>query len=275
MRPKTLLILPLVVALCAGAHAAELAGLQSLGQTHRHVVDSAVLDHRYHVFVGLPDGYGDDPDRRYPTVYVLDGGELYPMFVSYARYLRQGEEVPELIVVGVSYGTRDWRAGNNRSHDFTAPAADRDFWGGAPSFSEFLATELMPMIEREYAADEARRVVFGQSLGGQFALYAAQAEPGLFWGHIASNPALHRNLSFFLETRAAAGNSGSRPMLFVSSGTHDDERFRTPALAWIEHWRSQPDLPWELQTVDLAGYGHFSAAPVAFRAGLRWLFAAD
>jgi predicted alpha/beta superfamily hydrolase len=38
-----------------------------------------------------------------------------------------------------------------------------------------------------------------QGLGGQFVLYTALTRPDLFWGHIASNPALHRNLPFYPE----------------------------------------------------------------------------
>lgn len=266
----------LLIALLAsgGANAADVRGLQSLDATHRHVVDSRRTDHRYYVFVGLPDGYEDQPEKRYPTVYVLDGGELYPMFVTYGRYLNSNDEVPELIVVGISYGTRDWREGNGRSHDFTAPAPGQDHWGGADDFSAFLATELLPKIESEYRADPARRIVFGQSLGGQFALFAAQQKPRLFWGHIASNPALHRNLPFYLGA-APASDDIPQSKLFVSSGTADDDRFRGPALEWIAHWQAQGERPWALQTADLHGYGHFSAAPAAFRAGLRWLFAEE
>lgn len=265
----------LCAALIDSALAADVRGLQSLDRTHRHVIDSPAAEHRYHVFVGLPDSYEDEPDRQYPVVYVLDGGELYPLFVSYAGYLNSGGETPELIVVGIAYGTRDWRAGNNRSHDFTAPADDADHWGGAADFGEFLSSELMPMVEREYRANPARRIIFGQSLGGQYVLHAALTRPELFWGHIASNPALHRNLPFFLEAGPAVAGGAERPKLFVSSGTRDDARFRDPARRWMAHWQGRAETPWSLRTVDLDGHGHFSAAPAAFRAGLIWLFAED
>jgi len=34
------------------------------------------------------------------------------------------EEIPEAILVGISYGTDDWQQGNLRSTDFTAPSAE-------------------------------------------------------------------------------------------------------------------------------------------------------
>lgn len=260
--------------LAAASHAADVTGLQSLDNTHRHVIESAAAGRSYNVFVGVPADYDTAEERRYPTVYVLDGGELYPLFVSYAHYLRSGEEIPGVIVVGISYGTRDWRQGNNRSQDFTAPAADQDHWGGAEAYQRFLADELMPMIEAEYRSDPAQRILFGQSLGGQFVLHAAQTEPTLFAGYIASNPALHRNLDHFLEPLDAPA-AATRPKLFVSSATADDARFREPALRWMAHWRAVPATPWQLRAVDLPGHGHFSAAPVAFRSGLRWILGTD
>ena len=130
MQALSRLCLSLLALLASGVSlAADVRGLQSLEATHRHVLDSRATDHRYHVFVGLPDGYEDRPDKRYPAIYVLDGGELYPMFVTYGRYLNSNAEVPELIVVGISYGTRDWREGNDRSH--ISPPRQRSATSGA------------------------------------------------------------------------------------------------------------------------------------------------
>ena len=265
----------LVAAVVRLADAAETDALQGLGDTRYHEVTSTAAGRSYHIVVGLPAGYRDGGDTRYPTVYVLDGGELYPMLSAYRRYLRFGEEIPELILVAISYGTDDWQNGNDRGHDFTAPSTEREHWGGAADFQRFLADELMPKIESEYRSQSDRRIVFGQSLGGQFVLHAALTEPGLFWGHIASNPALHRNLPFFLELHGAAPDDGLRPRLFVASGSDDDERFRVPALEWMSHWSAIEARPWALATVTLEGHSHFSAPPAAFRRGLAWLFAPD
>ncbi|MEO1247458.1 MAG: alpha/beta hydrolase-fold protein [Pseudomonadota bacterium] len=259
----------LVIAQLSAGEAVTPDGLHGLGQTIHHEIVSEQAEHRYHVLVGLPADYDETAPERYPVVYILDGGALYPLLRGYQRYLRFGEETPSVILVGISYGTDDWQQGNNRSHDFTAPSEERDFWGGAGDFGKFLETELIPAIEDGYRADQDRRILFGQSLGGQFVLYAAQTKPALFWGYIASNPALHRNLEFFLETRPPAARDAN---LFVSSGSADDPRFREPALGWIAHWSAVADPPWRLETRTLAGHGHFSAPPAAYRAGMRWLF---
>jgi predicted alpha/beta superfamily hydrolase len=243
-----------------------------MGQTEYHRIEPQQLDRVYHVFVRLPESYPTSGETAYPTIYLLDGGITYPLFAAYYRYLTLGEEIPEAILVGISYGTGDWQQGNLRSTDFTAASSESEHYGGAPLFQKFLSDELIPLIEQRYRSKANRRVIFGQSIGGQFVLYTALTKPKLFWGHIASNPALHRNLPFFLQDVEAPSKTPEDPRLFVSSASHDDPRFRVPARRWIDHWSGRAPLPWALETVTLEGFGHFSAAPAAFRQGVRWLF---
>ena len=249
----------------------SIEGLQGLDETRHHVVESDVLDKQLHVLVGLPDGYDPSADESYPTVYILDGGELYPLLKPYSNYLYNGREAPKLILVAISYGTGDWEKGNDRSHDYTAPTEEREYWGGAADFQAFLADELLPYIEESYRSTRDKRIIFGHSLGGQFVLYTAQTRPGLFWGHIASNPALHRNLPLFLSLRPEPPQSPSH--LFVGDGAEDDARFLEPRTRWIEYWNEQSTRPWALRIEPLDGHNHFSAPPASFRRGIRWLFA--
>jgi len=245
--------------------------LQGLGDTRYHLVQSEVIGRPFHVYVMLPEGYDASAKREYPTLYVLDGGELFPMMTSYYGYLNFSGEVPDAIIVGIAYGSRDFAGGNYRSTDYTAPSAERDYWGGAAAYQRFLETELLPLVEQTYSADSDTRVIFGQSIGGQFVLYTALTRPDLFWGHIASNPALHRNLPFFLQQHNGTAIKG-RSKLFVSSGELDDPEFRVPAVAWMTYWSSQEETPWELRTMTLDGHSHMSAPPAAFRQGMMWLF---
>ena len=264
-------IAALLLVLLGTANAAEpdVRFLQSLGDIRYHPVHAEEVERDFHVYVRLPEGYAESDDE-YPTLYVLDGGELLPMFASYYRYLNFGEEVPDMIIVGIAYGSDDFEGGNFRSTDYTAPSAEREYWGGAGGFQAFLEAQLFPLVEGEYRSRQSRRIVFGHSIGGQFVLYTAMTKPKLFWGHVASNPALHRNLEFFLEEQADySGPAQTR--LFVASGTNDDPRFREPALQWAAHWTDR-DVPWRWQFVDLDGHSHMSAPPAAFRQGLGWLF---
>jgi predicted alpha/beta superfamily hydrolase len=252
---------------------ADISLLQGISDTRYHRLESKQTNHEYHVFVRLPEGYASEENIGLPTVYLLDGGITYPLLAGYYRYLSfLGEEIPEAILVGIAYGTDDWENGNTRGTDFTAASAEREHYGGAPRFQKMLSEELLPLIERTYRSSADRRIIFGQSLGGQFVLFTALTQPRLFWGHIASNPALHRNLPFFLKTHGNSQLDRGRSRLFVGSGTLDDSRFHEPAQKWIKHWSAVKATPWDLKTVDLEGHSHMSAPPASFRQGMRWLF---
>ena len=263
------LTLLLFLAAIACAQADNTNVLQGLGQPTYHSVKSPQSQSTYHLIVRLPAEY--DKNSRYPTIYLLDGGISYPLLSAYYHYLRFTEEIPAMIMVGISYGTDDWQKGNARSTDYTARSPQREHWGGAAKFQHLLKNAILPLIENNYSSDPEKRLIFGNSLAGQFVLYTAMTQPGLFAGHIASNPALHRNLSFYLDEKNLGPIVRSRPKLFVSSGSNDDPQFREPATKWMEYWEKQNKHPWILKTETLNNEGHMSAIPEAFVLGTRWI----
>jgi predicted alpha/beta superfamily hydrolase len=266
----------LVTATAAAQPAAGAAAerMQAIADTRLHVLDSTIVERPFKILVKLPADYAEKSAATYPVVYLLDGGAIFPMLAAYYRYLRFEEAVPDLIVVGLSYGSDSFEQGNYRSTDYTAPSAERDYWGGAADFLRVLETEVFPLVEGGYRAEPGQRILFGQSIGGQFVLFAALNKPDLFSGLIASNPALHRNLDYFLNFeflnfKPGPGKHATR--LFVASGSEDAARFREPALAWMQKWGADPEPPWDLRAITIDGYGHFSIAPESFRLGLRWI----
>ena len=132
------------------AASVDLQYLQSIGDASYHRVESEIVGRGYHVFVKLPADYDDANDTPYPTVYVLDGGALFPLFAAYYRYLNFGEEIPDSIIVGISYGSDTSEQGNYRSTDYSAPSEEREDWGGAANYQSFLREELIPLIEKNY-----------------------------------------------------------------------------------------------------------------------------
>jgi len=266
------LVTVFLLTVSAASSAVETRFMQGLGDTDYQRIDSEILDRYFHIFVMLPDEYEQRSEENYPTIYLLDGGALFPLLSAYYRYLHLEEEIPDAIIVGISYGSDTFEDGNYRATDYTAKSSDRDYWGGADKFQNFLSDELLPFIERTYRSRANRRVIFGHSIGGQFVLYTALTKPNLFWGHVASNPALHRNLPFFMQRYGKVETAGERSKLFVGSGSKDELRFRVPTLEWIEHWSNNDDNPWQLKTMTLEGHTHMSAPPASFRHGMTWLF---
>jgi predicted alpha/beta superfamily hydrolase len=204
-------------------------------------------------------------------VYVLDGDSLFPILAADQLFLTYDEGIPDVIVVGIAYGSFD-PAINRRDLDYVQ--ADGSSLGdqqrGAAAFHRFLQSELIPDVERRYRTVPERRVLFGQSLGGDFVLYSAFTHPDVFWGLIASNPTLDPVRDRFLlsPTPSKRRDIG----LVVTSGSRDRPRDRSRAVAWFHTWQDRGDAPWKLKTATIEGGTHSANSVDSYRIGMTWLF---
>ncbi len=229
-------------------------------------------DRPYHVFISYPERYAAEPERRYPIVYLLDGDSLFPLLAPQQLFLHYDEDLPETIVVGIAYGSFDPPT-NARGYDFSAPAADaRADQGGAPAFLRFLKSELIPQVEARVRADPARRVLVGQSRSGYFALWSAYADADLFWGRIASNPAVTPGGDLLLSRPIAAPARDDLGVVLVSGTRDDSAERRAGAKAWGERWEQAADAPWQANLIELEGGTHAASIGEAYRVAMLWLF---
>lgn len=220
---------------------------------------SAAMGSTYHIYVRYPEDYTSKPQAKYPIVYVLDGDSAFPLIAPEHLFLTYDDKLPDAIIVGIAYGS------------FAPPVNHRevDFGSRAPDFQRFLADELIPAVEKRTRADPNRRILIGQSFGGNFVLYSAFTRPDLFWGRIASNPSarMHPDL---MGTAPAAASRGDLKLVVVS-GTANNAQGRDAALSWVSRWRER-QLPWSLDEVDIPGGTHAADFANAYRLGLHKLF---
>lgn len=245
--------------------------LFGLGDREMFVLHSQTLDRDFHILVRLPRSY-DESERSYPMALLLDGGILFPMLVPFQLLMEVQDNAEELIVVGVSYGGLGFANGNLRGTDYTAPSPDVAFFGGAMAYQDFLADELLPRLQADYRLDAGRRLLLGQSLGGQFAIHAALTRPELFSTYVAVNPALHANLDHFLALVPQADAAPTR--LLVALGTEDDPRFRLPTLEWLERRPTCTECSLTLELLELPDGHHATSAPAAYFEVVSRLFPA-
>ncbi|WP_395005195.1 alpha/beta hydrolase [Undibacterium sp.] len=227
----------------------------------------------FHINVRLPLGYQASDAKTYPVVYVLDGDSLFPLLAPTHLFLNLDEKLPEAIIVGISYGSFD-PAINKRDIDFNAPAADaKPGEDGAPRFLAFLKSELIPKIENQFRANAAKRVLVGQSRGGYFVLWSALEDPDLFWGRVASNPALAPGRARFFE--AATSHSRKDLKLAIASGSRDTEQRQRNATEWGTTWSSRADVPWAVNLIKLEGGTHAATIGETYRRAMLWLFESE
>src|SRR5690606_8761230 len=119
----------------------------------------------------LPDGYDDDPDARYPVLYLLHGGGDGEMSWTDKGEAEEATAGLPLIVVmpGVTgHGNYvDWYNGGR---------------GGAPMWETFILAQLLPWVDANLRTVGTRegRAVAGLSMGGGGAMGFAARHPDLF-----------------------------------------------------------------------------------------------
>ncbi|WP_269520116.1 alpha/beta hydrolase-fold protein [Alteromonas sp. BMJM2] len=150
---------------------------------------SKVLKEEREVVVQLPKGYAENPDKKYPVIYRLDGAVNLPLMNAVLESLQSENAAPEVIIVAIENTDRFRDLFPTANEDPYGPVG---YGGGGANFLSFITTELIPMVENKYRVHDFR-VIAGGSAGGVFGLYALTQNPKLFKAVIAYSPAVWWN----------------------------------------------------------------------------------
>ena len=163
-----------------------------VGSTHR--IRSNVYGDEQVLTVRLPRGYADDPTRRYPILFSVDGGpdQDFELLAGVAAEAELSTSFEPFILIGVH--TQD------RYRQLTPAMTrlplerlrenfrDRMVPGGADRFRDYLERDVIPWASARYRSD--RRILTAASLGGLFVLETFLRRPELFDDYIALTPSL-------------------------------------------------------------------------------------
>ncbi|HZF95473.1 MAG TPA: alpha/beta hydrolase-fold protein [Allosphingosinicella sp.] len=166
-----------------------------------HALRSAALGEERRINVRLPSGYATESERRYPVLYVLDGGvaQDFPHMAGLAQHGEISGTFDEFIVVGIET--------KNRIRELTTPNRDERYvtfyrangepvefanGGGAEGFRRHIAEEVIPWIEANHRTN-GRRTLIGESLAALFVVDTLLRRADLFHDYVAISPSLWWN----------------------------------------------------------------------------------
>lgn len=241
-------------------------------RVQQRTLSSAVLGETRAYLVHLPEGYADQPDQRYPVIYVLDGSSQDLHTAASAALMARIGVLPGMIVVGIPNVS-----GPGRQRDYTPPGMRQDLdeddtrLGGGDRFLDFIETELVPAVEGEFRTN-GRRELAGHSRGGLLVMHAFVSRPGQFAAFHAHSPALWRDDQAMVERlqAALAAGPGAPARLFLSLGEHENPRMAAAyeAAVAVLSDSAPPGLRWRAYRTPGADHGNNGerATPV----GLQW-----
>ncbi|WP_375290436.1 alpha/beta hydrolase [Qipengyuania sp.] len=245
-----------------------------------HEISSSVYGETKLISVRLPRGYADDPDRRYPVVFSVDGGpeQDFELLSGIAAEAEFSTSFEPFILIGVRT--------DNRYAELTPPLermkpetlteifGDRMQPDGAPKFREFLARDVIPWATSRYRTD--RKVLTAASLGGVFVVDTLLENPELFDDYIALTPSVWWDEGRVVDEAATkpAAQAPSDRRIYITMG---DEGVGNRSGEWLQTLvsafsSSAPDgLKWVF--VDRAGSEeHRTMALMGWLDAFRTLF---
>ncbi|WP_187336700.1 alpha/beta hydrolase [Novosphingopyxis iocasae] len=206
-----------------------------IGSVHR--ISSTVYGDEQIVTVRLPRGYADDPKRRYPVVFSVDGGpdQDFELLSGIAAEAEFSTSFEPFILIGVktkdrySQLTPDWtRIDPERLSDVFG---DRMVPGGASQFRRYLETDIIPWATGRYRT--GRKALTSVSLGGLFVIDTFLATPELFDDYIALTPSVWWDGGRIVDEAAAklAKQDASNRRIYFTMG---DEGVGNRNGLWLE-----------------------------------------
>jgi enterochelin esterase-like enzyme len=157
------------------------------GRIERHTIDSQLLrdnplgdPHERPIWVYLPPGYDDTPDRHYPSVYVIQGYSAN--VTSWANRMPYRRTYPELVDAVFTTGdvppavvifVDAWTAYGG-SQFLDSPGTGR--------YHSYLCDEVVLWVDNRYRVipDRDHRAITGKSSGGYGAMITPMLRPDLF-----------------------------------------------------------------------------------------------
>ncbi|MDB5210430.1 MAG: alpha/beta hydrolase [Sediminibacterium sp.] len=198
--------------------------------TKEFSIQAAASGANYNIKVGLPLNYNSS-GAKYATIYVLDGEENFDFVANECRRISEKYGTKNVLVVSIGYG-------NDRSIDYT-PTKVSSLTGGGSQFLNFIKTQLIPAIEKNYNVDTTRdgRVILGHSYGGLFGGYVYGVGNKLFGNYILLSPSFWFDnlVSLQFEKDNRANNKNRKQLVFMGLGEAENYgRMQAPFEAFYQ-----------------------------------------
>lgn len=248
-----------------------------------------VSGRHYDIMVSLPDGFAEQPERRWPLVVLADGGRAFPHLSCIGRRLAREGAIREAVIVGLSYAAGE-DLENSRRRDYTpVPRAGSALaYGGAAPYQTYLRDVVLRHVEAAFRTDPGQRYFWGHSYGGLLGAHILFTEPGMFQTYLLGSPSFwyEDGAIYAFEEAHAARNKRLNVRVFLYVGGLEIPRY-DPArkgdtrdmVAGMKEFearlRARGYAGLRIASIVVEGKDHRSAVPPGFEWALRAALAGE
>ena len=247
-------------------------------------IHSKVLNEDRKIYVHCPKPDTANPTKRYPVLYLTDADNYFELLAFYTGYLSRWDvlAMPEMIVVATAHADRIKDL--TPTHGTTNYLGKRDTAGyyktsgGNENFLQFIRTELMPVIERNYKT-EPYKILGGHSFGGITTINCMLTHPEMFNAYIAISPSFYWDNRYLLKLtdKILKKSSVLNKKLFYSNGNEGEDEvkpsfFHTDVLTFDSLITSKKLIALDYTYKYYPTETHMTEPIVAYFDALRFIF---
>ncbi|MBV7259752.1 alpha/beta hydrolase [Erythrobacter sp. WH158] len=161
----------------------------------------------------LPAGYHDEPEKRWPVVYMLDGGMQQDLMLvtGLERWNRLWGRSEQAIIVGIE--TKDRQRELLPATSDPAEQGQYPTAGESAAFRKWIAGSVKPLIEQTYRTS-GTDVLVGESAAGHFVVETWMNSDELFDGYAAISPSMQWSNQAL--ARQITGPFEGKPPIYLS-----------------------------------------------------------
>lgn len=202
------------------------------------------------LIISLPPSYTKNPTKKYPLLLLLDGDYLFDPFQGALTYGNYWDDLPEVIIVGISQNKNNERE-NDCSVDATTGLPDDK----GERFFEFLGLELMPYLEKNFRLAPFKIVAGHDVTAGFLNLYLYKDQP-LFNAYISLSPELPAGMEEQLPERFTVI---TQPLFYYHSTADGDVKKMRQRIQTLDAAAKKITKPsFNYQFDDFKGASHYS-----------------
>lgn len=180
--------------------------------------DSGKLQGKRELYISLPASYEKNPTKRYPLLILMDGDYLLNPFASALNYGAHWDDLPEVIIVGISQGKNNQRTVDCGLDEVTGMPD-----GKSVNFFDFISLELIPSIQRDYRTTNFK-IIAGHDLTAAFSNFFLYKDNPLFNAYINLSPEFPVNMENDLAEILT--NTKQPIFYYLSTADGDDKKMQ-------------------------------------------------